>query len=281
MGVAQRSSSTSRDRTAWLARFGPQPPVFASDLLDRVLAARDPRRDHAGVRQAAQALGVLRAQQGHAVAGLVEDMTALRNLLPATADAVRLVDAAMTAATSAYVDELTAILASRATRDPLTGLPNRAALSEALEHEIRATPRLSAPALLLIDLDGFKGVNDRDGHLAGDAVLGGVAALLREQVRDGDLACRLGGDEFAVLLPRTSRAQAAKVAKRIVEASRSAPGLESASARVRLSVGVGWLAAPSNPDELVETADIAMYAAKAAGGDAVRVGSAATVAELP
>ena len=274
MGVAQRSSSTGRERTAWLGRFGAQPPLFAADLLDRVLATKDGRRDQPGVRQAAQALGVLRAQQGHAVAGLIEDMTALRSLLPDSPDSVRLVDSAMTAATSAYVDELTAILASRATRDPLTGLPNRAALSEALEHEIRATPRLSPPALLLIDLDGFKGVNDTDGHLAGDAVLKGVADLLREQVRDGDLACRLGGDEFAVLLPRTSRAQATKVAKRIVEASHNAEGLASASARVHLSVGVGWLAAPSDADELVALTDAAMYAAKATGGDAVRVGAA-------
>ena len=276
MGVAQRSSSTARERATWLARFGAQPPVFATDLLDRVLAAKDPRRDQAGVRQAALALGVLRAQQGHAVAGLVEDMTALRALLPDSPFTVRLVDGALTAATSAYVDELTAILASRATRDPLTGLPNRAALSEALEHEIRATPRLSPPALLLIDLDGFKGVNDTDGHLAGDAVLNGVGDLLREQVRDGDLACRLGGDEFAVLLPRTSRAQATKVAKRLVDASRTATGLASPSARVRLSVGVGWLAAPTDPDELIAVTDAAMYAAKAAGGNAVRVGTPVT-----
>src|SRR6185437_12924348 len=107
MGVAQRSSSTSRDRSMWLARFGPQPPVFASDLLDRALAARDPRRDQAGVRQAAQALGVLRAQQGHAVAGLVEDLTALRSVMPDSRYAVHVVDAALSAATAAYVDELT------------------------------------------------------------------------------------------------------------------------------------------------------------------------------
>jgi diguanylate cyclase (GGDEF)-like protein len=224
------------------------------------------------LRQAAQALGVLRAQQGHALAGLAEDMTALRSLLPDSPACVRLVDSALTAATSAYVDELTTILASRATRDPLTGLPNRAALGEAMEHEVRATPRLSPPALLLIDLDGFKGVNDTDGHLAGDAVLKGVADLLRDQVRDGDLACRLGGDEFAVLLPRTSRPQATKVAKRILDASHVAAGLASRGARVHLSVGVGWLAAPTDADELVAVTDAAMYAAKATGGDAVRVG---------
>ena len=274
MGVAQRSASPHRARAAWLARLGPQPPVFAHDLLDRVLAAADGRVNPGGIRQAAQALGVVRAQHGHAVAGLVEDLTALRSLLPDTTANVRIIDDAMTAATSAYVDELTAILASRATRDPLTGLPNRAALAEALEHEIRSTPRMSPPALLLIDLDGFKGVNDTDGHLAGDAVLVAVAELLRAQVRDGDLASRLGGDEFAVLLPRTSQAQATKVARRIITASRDAAGLASASARVHLSIGVGWLERPTDSDALVALADSALYAAKAAGGDDVRIGSA-------
>ena len=273
MGVAPRSASLQRARTAWLARLGPQPPVFAHDLLHRVLAAPDGRREVSGIKQAAQALGVVRAKQGHAVAGLVEDLTALRALMPEAPASIRIIDAAMTAATSAYVDELTAILATRATRDPLTALPNRAALAEALEHEVRSTPRMSPPALLLIDLDGFKGVNDNDGHLAGDAVLVAVADLLRAQVRDGDLATRLGGDEFAVLLPRTSVAQATKVARRIVTASRQAAGLASASARVHLSIGVGWLAQPSDVDALVAVADTALYAAKAAGGDGVRVGT--------
>ena len=271
MGVAQRSGSSDRARSAWLARLGPQPPVFAGDLLDRVLAAANGRPDGAGIRQSAQALGVIRAQHGHAIAGLVEDLTALRTLLPDTAASVRIIDTALAAATSAYVDELTAILASRATRDPLTGLPNRAALAEALDHEIRSTPRTSPPALLLIDLDGFKGVNDTDGHLAGDAVLVGVAELLRAQVRDGDLASRLGGDEFAVLLPRTSLAHANKVARRILSASHGAAGLASASARVHLSIGVGWLEQPADADALVGVADAALYAAKADGGDGVRL----------
>ena len=276
MGVAQRSASPHRARAEWLARLGAQPPVFAQDLLDRVVAAADGRRDAGGIRQAAQALGVVRAQHGHAIAGLVEDFTALRALLPDTSASIRIIDAALTAATSAYVDELTAILASRATRDPLTGLPNRAALAEAMEHEVRSTPRTSAPALLLIDLDGFKGVNDTDGHLAGDAVLVGVAELLHSQVRDGDLPTRLGGDEFAVLLPRTSMAQATKVARRILTASRDAAGLASASARVHLSIGVGWLAQPTDGDALVAVADTALYAAKDAGGDSVCVGAPAT-----
>ena len=277
MGVAQRSGSSDRARSAWLARLGPQPPVFATDLLERVLAAADGRRDSAGIRQSAQALGVIRAQHGHAVAGLVEDLTALRALLPDTPASVRIIDTALAAATSAYVDELTAILASRATRDPLTGLPNRAALAEALDHEIRSTPRMSPPALLLIDLDGFKGVNDTDGHLAGDAVLVGVAELLRSQVRDGDLASRLGGDEFAVLLPRTSLAHATKVARRVLAASRGDAGLASASARVHLSIGVGWLERPADAESLIGVADAALYVAKADGGDSVHVGPDAAV----
>jgi len=272
MSVAPRSSQDAHARTAWLARFGPEPPVLAQDLLDRMCAAAvADSRDHAGVVQAAQALGVLRAQHGHTVAGLVEDLTALRPLVPESAAGVRLIDAALTAATAAYVDEVTAILASRATRDPLTGLPNRAAFAEALETEVRSAKRNGPPALLLIDLDDFKTVNDSNGHLAGDAVLVGVAELLRAEVRAGDLACRIGGDEFAVLLPRTSQAQANKVARRLLAASRDADDLASASARVRLSIGVGWLAEPHDPDELIAVTDAAMYVAKAAGGDGLEV----------
>lgn len=277
MSVALRSSQEAHAHIAWLARFGPEPPVLARDLLDRVCAsAAKDGRDQAGVIQAAQALGVLRAQHGHAVAGLVEDLTALRALVPECAASVRLIDTALTAATAAYVDEVTAILASRATRDPLTGLPNRAAFAEALETEVRSARRHGPPALLLIDLDNFKTVNDTDGHLAGDAVLVGVAELLRAEVRGGDLACRIGGDEFAVLLPRTPQAQANKVARRLLAASRNAADLTSASASVRLSVGVGWLPEPREPDELVALTDAAMYVAKAAGGDAIEVATERT-----
>jgi len=258
-------------RSRWLSRFGAAPPLVAQALLDRLDAAAAGRSDLDAVTQAAQSLGVLRAHGGHAIAGLVEDLTALREVFPG-ADLVRLVDSAVASAASAYVDELTAILQSRATRDPLTGLPNRAAFHETLDHELRGQPRAAPPALLLVDLDGFKGVNDTDGHLAGDAVLVGVADLLRRLVRGGDLACRLGGDEFAVVLPRTSAAQATRVARRILAASRTDAGLTSASAQVHLSIGVGWLPKPERPDDLVETADAAMYAAKAAGGDAVQCG---------
>jgi len=267
----------TRARSRWLERFGTTPPACALTLAKLVEAYAAGRPTFDDARQAAQSLGVLRAHQGHVVAGLVEDLTALRGLVAPTPDSpapdtLALIDAIVAAGTAAYVEEMSAILEARATRDPLTGLPNRAAFTETMQHEIRAQSRTAPPALLLVDLDGFKAVNDTDGHLAGDAVLIGVAAVLVEHVRAGDLACRLGGDEFAVLLPRTSAAQAVKVARRVLSASRRDERLASPSARVRFSVGVGWLSAPPDVDDLVAVADSAMYAAKAAGGDTVRVG---------
>jgi diguanylate cyclase (GGDEF)-like protein len=256
---------------AWLSRFGDEPPIFAGHLVTRVLDAIEGRPDPEGIREAAESLGVLRAQHGHAVAGLVEDLTALRALLPRANDpaAVEVVDGVLTAAAAAYVDELTAILESRATRDPLTGLPNRAAFTEALRHEISAASRESPPALLLIDLDGFKGVNDTDGHLAGDAVLIAVASLLTSHLRGVDLACRLGGDEFAVLMPRTGHDRAVHAAERLLESSREAEGLSSEHARVTLSIGVGWLVRPRDNEELIAATDAALYRAKARGGDSL------------
>jgi diguanylate cyclase (GGDEF)-like protein len=248
---------------AWLTRFGDDVPAFALVLRDAV------RTVGADVRESAEALGVLRAQQGHAVAGLVEDLLALR---AEALDEVA-VDVALRLSIAAYVDELTAVLSSRATRDPLTGLPNRAAFDEALTHEIASVARGAAPALLLVDLDKFKLVNDTDGHLAGDAVLVAVADVLRRNVRPSDVACRLGGDEFAVVLPRTSATRALQVARRLLASARKEPGLASANARVTFSLGVGWLAAPTENAELAALADQALYAVKAAGGDAVQAGT--------
>ncbi|HUR13560.1 MAG TPA: GGDEF domain-containing protein [Mycobacteriales bacterium] len=247
---------------AWLARFGDDVPAFA-----HVLRAAAGRGSSPVLREAAEALGVLRAQQGHAVAGLTEDLLALR-LLGGT----EVVDEALQLAISAYVDELTALLTSRGTRDPLTGLPNRAAFDEAMAHELAGAARGPGPALLLIDLDKFKQVNDSDGHLAGDAVLAAVAGLLLAHVRPSDVTCRLGGDEFAVVLPGTGTARALQVARRVLSASRKAPGLSSQNARVTLSIGVGWLSSPTTAAELVAAADTAMYAVKVAGGDDVRAG---------
>jgi len=244
----------------WLSRFGDDVPAFAHALRAAVRGSSDEMQ----LRESAEALGVLRAQQGHAVAGLTEDLLALRDL---DGVAQRTVDTALQLAISAYVDELTALLASRATRDPLTGLPNRAAFDEALEHELAGMARGSSPALVLVDLDRFKLVNDTDGHLAGDAVLVAVADVLRENLRPSDVACRLGGDEFAVVLPRTKPGHAMQIARRLLAAARKAEGLSSPNARVTFSIGVGWVDKPAEAAELVAATDKALYAVKAAGGD--------------
>jgi diguanylate cyclase (GGDEF)-like protein len=223
------------------------------------------------LRESAEALGVLRAQQGHSVRGLTEDLLALRDLVSGP-EATHVVDVALQLAISAYVDELTAVMTSRATRDPLTGLPNRAAFDEALAHELAGIGRGAAPALLLIDLDKFKLVNDTDGHLAGDAVLEAVADVLRANMRPSDVPCRLGGDEFAAVLPHTRPGHAMIVARRLLAASRKASKLSSANARVTFSIGVGWLADPVDAAELVAVTDRALYGVKATGGDGVAAG---------
>jgi diguanylate cyclase (GGDEF)-like protein len=267
--------TTPRWRQAWLARFGDDPPAVASALADAVAGALAGRPDERRLATTAAALGVLRAQQGHTVRALVEDVAALRAILAAGPASPHhgLVDALLAEATTGYVDELAAILETRATRDPLTGLPNRAAFNEVLGHEISSTGRATSPALLLIDLDGFKSVNDTDGHLAGDAVLRGVAEVLTSTARTSDVACRLGGDEFAIVLPRTTQRQAMQAARRLLTASRAAESLAGAHARVTLSIGLAWLEQPGSVEQLIAVADAALYRVKAAGGNAVAAGT--------
>jgi diguanylate cyclase (GGDEF)-like protein len=270
------TGTTPRWRRLWLARFEPDVPGLVGALADAVGHAVAGRRDDAKLASTASGLGVLRAHQGHTVRALIEDVAALRLLIadqaPSGGAHHLVVDQVLAAATTGYVEELTAILESRATRDPLTALPNRAAFTEVLGHEITSAQRTSPPALLLIDLDGFKRVNDTDGHLAGDGVLRGVAQVLADVARSSDVACRLGGDEFALVLPRTAHRQAMTVARRLLTVARTADGLRSPHARVTLSIGLAWLTDPASVEDLVAIADAALYRVKAAGGNAVAVG---------
>ncbi|MCP3469474.1 GGDEF domain-containing protein [Bradyrhizobium sp. CCGUVB1N3] len=154
--------------------------------------------------------------------------------------------------------------------DLLTGLPNRAfnlkLFSELLDGPWpEATSRASKLTVFCVDLDGFKGVNDRFGHAAGDAVLVAVAKRLRASVRDVDFVCRLGGDEFVVLLPHITDGEAALVAQRII--SRVSEPFEFAPA-ARVGASIGLASAPrdgATADELLSAADRAMYQAKRRG----------------
>lgn len=154
--------------------------------------------------------------------------------------------------------------------DGLTGLPNRIALEERLTELCRTVeadrPRTSF-AVLCLDLDGFKPVNDAYGHLAGDKILCAAAGRIRNAVRDVDAAYRLGGDEFVVLLPATSRAEAVFVGS-IILAALARPFEAPTGDLVNMGVSIGSTIADTpglDPRQLIDRADRALYAAKAAG----------------
>lgn len=151
----------------------------------------------------------------------------------------------------------------RALHDELTKLPNRRALTEAFERAASRTPG----SLMLLDLDGFKRVNDELGHEAGDQVLVRAAAVMRAQVRPSDLVVRLGGDEFAVMLPGCSVANARRIGLGLVEAlSRGlAEELPEAGPVVTASAGLTGFTPGQSLSTVLRTADEALYAAKAEG----------------
>jgi diguanylate cyclase (GGDEF)-like protein len=160
-----------------------------------------------------------------------------------------------------------------AVTDQLTGLANRAHVHARLEQAIERARRTGDEiAVLLIDLDGFKQINDRHGHEAGDRMLTAFAAALRDSVRDTDVAGRLGGDEFAVVLARVSTADAVGVADRLLAAAAARPvRIAGRDVRVRASIGIAVApAADVEPGDLMHRADVAMYRAKRDGRDGWR-----------
>jgi diguanylate cyclase (GGDEF)-like protein len=166
-------------------------------------------------------------------------------------------------------------LRHQAFHDGLTGLPNRALFADRVGHALsRASRDRSAPAVVFIDLDGFKLVNDTLGHAAGDELLITSAQRIRDCLRQGDTAARLGGDEFAVLLEDLDEPELAHaVAERLRQALRAPISVRDHECRVRASVGVAFPAADTDTDadaeSLLRRADLAMYAAKQRGGDRV------------
>ncbi|MFG1610968.1 putative bifunctional diguanylate cyclase/phosphodiesterase [Actinoplanes sp. NPDC049265] len=159
-----------------------------------------------------------------------------------------------------------AMLHEQATRDGLTRLANRTAFAEAVGADL-ADPRAVARglAVLLIDLDDFKAVNDTLGHGVGDGLLTTVADRLRNAVRAKDLVSRLGGDEFAVLLRGVSEAEAAAMADRILADVVQPARVDGHMLVVKASIGVAPATPGDDPEGLMRNADIAMYAAKDAG----------------
>jgi diguanylate cyclase (GGDEF)-like protein len=157
--------------------------------------------------------------------------------------------------------------------DALTGLHNRRYFHETLAREVSRAQRYDRSlALIVFDLDDFKAINDRIGHLAGDAVLADAAERVRDSVRSADFACRVGGDEFAVILPESTLVDADQLYRRIQQSVSSRPiGQEG---RLFLSAGVTDLRPEDDAVSFFQRADDALYRAKEAGkGRMVTAGS--------
>jgi diguanylate cyclase (GGDEF)-like protein len=154
---------------------------------------------------------------------------------------------------SERIDRLVAELRHAAATDPLTGLLNRRAMADRMSHELaRARRTGEAFATLVIDVDRFKAINDRQGHAAGDAALVALAGVLERELREIDTVARIGGDEFAVLLPATGVAGAQATAERLRE-----------RAGVSISVGTAVYGIDGlDGEELARAADAALYESK-------------------
>lgn len=159
-------------------------------------------------------------------------------------------------------------LVHEAYHDALTQLANRARFHDRVTEAMRGARRADVVTVLFLDLDGFKEVNDSLGHAAGDQLLVQVADRLRTAARHTDLVARFGGDEFAVLIQSESAsAQAETVAGRIVDGLQEPFRLDTRDIHVKASIGLASAAEAADAEQLMRNADLAMYRAKAAGGD--------------
>jgi diguanylate cyclase (GGDEF)-like protein len=159
-------------------------------------------------------------------------------------------------------------LIHQAAHDGLTGLPNRTMLLRRIEHDIDGLGSdASAVTLMVLDLDGFKEVNDTFGHSTGDLVLVQVAQRVLHSVRDEDTVARLGGDEFAILLSHGPGDHVAVLARRVLSALELPMTIGGITVGVAASIGAATAGHGESGEELLRNADMAMYAAKAAGGN--------------
>jgi two-component system, cell cycle response regulator len=159
--------------------------------------------------------------------------------------------------------------------DDLTQLYNSRYLNQVLRREAKRASRSGRPlSLLFMDLDGFKGVNDVHGHLAGSRALVEAAAVIRGSARETDVAARFGGDEFSIILPDTGSEGAVAVADRVRERIAAHPFLAGNGLNLRLTASVGVATLPDvagSAEELVRAADVAMYRIKQSGKNGVGI----------
>jgi diguanylate cyclase (GGDEF)-like protein len=156
--------------------------------------------------------------------------------------------------------------------DPVTGLFNRRHFENRLEGEIQRGRRQHQDlALLMVDIDDFKRINDTFGHPEGDRALRGVADMLRGSVRIFDVCARYGGEEFGILMPGASAAMALQIAERIRRVIQDRSGVDPRAGTLTVSIGVGVLGPGETAEDLVGSADRALIAAKRAGKNAVKI----------
>lgn len=173
-------------------------------------------------------------------------------------------------------------LQREASLDPLTGLKNRRRFEDDLRLAMaRGRRENTTGAVLMLDLDDFKRVNDSYGHPAGDRTIKEIADVLRQRTRESDTLARLGGDEFAVVLPRCSPAEARMVADAIAKAIREHRPADDEVGSITASIGIAMFGEDprTSIESVVSEADTAMYAAKDGGRDGVRFFDPAAIRE--
>ena len=269
-----------RHHRAKRTEIGPPPPALA-ELIERVLAERRGHRlDDLGALPEASWLRAGWGAPGtrSLLLAPLESQLGVTGVLVLESERVGAYDDAQLTALGAIARQAAQALESarhfeRATLDSLTGLYVRDHFfSRLAEEDERARRYGGGFALLMIDLDSFKEINDRHGHLAGDAYLREIGAVIRSELRGADLACRYGGDEFCLLLPQTGLAGAHAIAERIRHAvSGRIVAADGLVLRTTVSIGVAAYPDHAATDlrELVRKADEALYRAKRAGRDRV------------
>jgi diguanylate cyclase (GGDEF)-like protein len=169
---------------------------------------------------------------------------------------------------SAHLEELSQRLRTMAYRDALTGLYNHRYFYEQLAHEVERSIRYGQPlAVLLMDMNNFKEINDTFGHIVGDKCLSLVGQVITRQIRGSDIGARYGGDEFVVILPNTGIDEALSTAEKLSDAVAKAAALHPGEEAVNLGISVGVACCPDDsraPGELLHVADQRLYDVKAA-----------------
>jgi len=254
-------------------------PCGAAAVNNRPAACRDLQRDPTWPALSAIARTYdLRAdwsypipsEDGHHAIGTLAVLQT-HEALPDEAGGTLLREIAQLVGLAIHRHERLSDLQRRAFHDPLTGLANRQLLEDRLEQTLAVGRRNGRPlAVLMLDLDNFKQVNDSLGHAAGDDLLIEVAGRLRERLRPSDTVARLGGDEFVILLPETDRSGAEAVAQSVLDSLQRPIELEGTTRSITPSIGVTVSGARVvSAGELLRAADRAMYRVKVNGKDGI------------